>query len=46
MKRVWVEVLGCGGRCRRVLGEVWRSVLGCGEVCWGGVGKCWKCGEV
>ena len=22
VKGVWVEVLGCGGRCRKVLGEM------------------------
>ena len=27
---VWGNVLGCGWRCREVLGEVWESVLGCG----------------
>ena len=30
---VWGSVLGCGGRCRKVLGEVWESVLGCGGRC-------------
>ena len=31
-------MLGCGGRCREVLGE-------CGKVCGGGVAKCWgRCG--
>ena len=30
MLRVWGSMLGCGWRCREVLGEVWESVLGCG----------------
>ena len=40
---VWENVLGCGEKCREVLGEVWESVLGrCG-----GYGKIWgKYGEV
>ena len=42
MLRVWGSMLGCGWRCREVLGEVWESVLGCGgnEKIWGSVGKC------
>ena len=37
-------MLGCGGRCGKVLREVWEGVLGCegryGERCGGDVGKC------
>ena len=39
---VWGNVLGCGWKCRKVLGEVWESALGCG-----GKKKFWgKCGKV
>ena len=45
---VWGNVLGCGWRCREVLGELWESVLGCGG--YGKIlGEVWesvlRCGE-
>ena len=37
---VWESVLGCGGRCGKVLGKVWRKYKGGVGKCVGGVGKC------
>ena len=41
------SVLGCEGRCGKVLREMWESVLGCGKI----LGKVWQsllgvCGRV
>ena len=35
---VWESVLGCGGRCGKVLGKVWRKYKGGVAKCVGGVG--------
>ena len=53
LREMWESVLGCGGRCGKVLGrcgemlgEVWESVLGCGESKGRCGEKCRGCGEV
>ena len=50
MLRVWGSELGCGGRCREVLGEMWEKVLGCGVRCGKVLGRggemLGRCGKV